>query len=124
MKRQVIYQVIILLIPSIAMAADDLIMDGYFRMIWALAIVVGIMFVIFAIVKKGFSPFAQSKDKKIKVIEIQAIMPKKSICLIEVNDKQYLLAISQDNIEKLDEFPIDRVEDFNTTLENISSKNK
>ncbi|MGL1931441.1 MAG: flagellar biosynthetic protein FliO [Desulfotalea sp.] len=111
---------IFLLTPSLALAADNDYLSGYFRMLWSLAIVVGVMFIIFAIVKKRFSPFSTSSKKKIKVLEIQAIMPKKSLCLVEVNNKTFLLAISQDNIQKIAEFPKDECNNFDTALANAS----
>lgn len=75
--------------------------EMYLRAVWGLAIVVGIMLVIFALVRKRFSLINNSNDSKIKVLEMRPLMPKKSLCLVEVEGKKILLGISADNINLL-----------------------
>lgn len=69
-----------------------------FRMLWGLFVVLGIILIIYGLMRKRFS-FAQSNAKsKIKVIEIRHIMPKKAICLVEVEGRKFLLGLGNENI--------------------------
>lgn len=83
-----------------AVAETDTI-TAYFRLMWGLLIVLAIMLVLFAIVKKRFSVINPRSTKAIRVLEIQPLMPKKSICLIEVRGKEYLIGIANESITLL-----------------------
>lgn len=74
---------------------------AYFRLLWGLLAVVGIMLVLYAVVKKRFSILHPRTNSAIKILEIRPLMPKKSLCLIEVRGKEYLLGISTDQISLL-----------------------
>ena len=74
---------------------------AYFRVMWGLLIVLAIMLVLFAFLKKRFSIINPRSTKAIRVLEIQPLMPKKSICLIEVRGKEYLLGIANESITLL-----------------------
>lgn len=95
---------ILMLIPAVtaqaAVTATDEI-TAYFRVMWGLFIVLAIMLVLFAFLKKRFSIINPRSSKAIRVLEIQPLMPKKSICLIEVRGKEYLIGIANESITLL-----------------------
>ncbi len=71
------------------------------RMLWGLGIVCAIIYVIFIIAKRHFSPLQQQKKGLINILEIKHIMPKKSILLIEVRGKEYLVGTGHDSISTI-----------------------
>jgi len=73
-------------------------MGGYFRMIWGLLVVLGIILILYGIFKKRLSLSHTSTSQSIKIIEIKPLMSKKALCLIEVKGEEYLLGISSDQI--------------------------
>jgi len=80
-------------------ATDDI--TAYFRVMWGLLVVLAIILVLFALLKKRFAIINPRSTKAIRVLEIQPLMPKKSICLIEVRGKEYLLGIANESITLL-----------------------
>ncbi len=86
------------------------------RMFWGLLLVLGILLLIYGFAKKRLSPIYTNEKSKIKVLEIRHLMPKKSLCLVEVSGKEYLLGLGNDNITLLassikpgDTLPSDKV---------------
>jgi len=88
-------------IPAQAAVADTSDITAYFRVMWGLLIVLAIILVLFALLKKRFSIINPRSTKAIRVLEIQPLMPKKSICLIEVRGREYLLGIANESITLL-----------------------
>jgi len=83
---------------------DPTLFSTSLRMIWGLLIVLGILFVIYGLMRKRLS-FAQSNSKsKIQIKEIRHLMPKKSLCLVEVNGQKFLLGLGTENITLLATF--------------------
>ncbi|MBL4902537.1 FliO/MopB family protein [Desulfotalea psychrophila] len=82
-------------------STDPTLFSTSLRMIWGLLIVLGILFAIYGIMRKRLS-FAQSNSKsKIQIKEIRHLMPKKSLCLVEVDGQNFLLGIGTDTITLL-----------------------
>jgi flagellar protein FliO/FliZ len=82
-------------------STDPTLFSSSLRMIWGLLIVSGILLVIYGFMRKRLA-FAQSNSKsKIKIKEIRHLMPKKSLCMVEVCGKSYLLGLSTENITLL-----------------------
>ncbi len=73
-------------------------MESYFRVIWGLLVVLGIILILYGIFKKRLSLFHTPASQSIKVLEIKPLMPKKALCLVEVKGEEYLLGISSDQI--------------------------
>jgi len=95
---------LLMLTPAIsaqAAVADTADITAYFRVMWGLLIVLAIILVLFALLKKRFSIINPRSTKAIRVLEIQPLMPKKSICLIEVRGREYLLGIANESITLL-----------------------
>ncbi len=90
-----------LIAPSPALSAtgpEDSILSSSLRVIWGLLIVVGILFIIYGLMKKKMQFFNIQGKGAIKVIEVRHLMPKKSLYLVEVRGQEYLLGASQDRI--------------------------
>ena len=70
-----------------------------FRLFWGLLIVFGVLLVVYALVKKNLSFLNAGSGKgTITIIETRHLMPRKSLCLVKVRDQEFLLALSNDQI--------------------------
>jgi flagellar protein FliO/FliZ len=90
--------------------------ENYMRMIWGLLIVLGVIFVLYGLLRKRFSLLSASPDKEIKVLEIKPLMGKKAICLVSVKGREYLLGLGGDTITHLATLPRDAEASFAETL--------
>jgi flagellar protein FliO/FliZ len=75
--------------------------ESYFRVIWGLLVVLGIILVLYGIVRKRFSLLSTSPSQNIKILEIKPMMGKKALCLVDVKGQEYLLGISGDQINHI-----------------------
>ena len=71
---------------------------SYFRVIWGLLVVLGIILILYGFLRKRFSLLATGTNQDIKIIEIKPLMGKKSLCLINVKGQEHLLGVSGDRI--------------------------
>ena len=71
---------------------------AYFRVIWGLLVVLGIILILYGFLRKRFSLLSTGAHQEIKILEIKPIMGKKALCLIKVRGQEHLLGISGDNI--------------------------
>ena len=92
------------------------ILASSFRVVWGLLIVLGVILLLYGLLRKRFSLFASMPDKEIKVIEIKPLMGKKAICLIEVRGTEYLLGISESQISNIATLPSQKGPSFRDTL--------
>ncbi len=100
-----------------ALSTDGILVEGYFRVIWGMLVVLGIMLLLYAFVRKRFSLYAGSSEQRIKVIEMKPLMQKKSLCLIEVDGEEYLLGISADRIDHIATISAKTDDSFAETLQ-------
>jgi flagellar protein FliO/FliZ len=100
--------------------ADEI--AAYFRVMWGLLVVLALILALYAIFRKRFSIIAPRSGKAIRVVEIQPLMPRKSICLVEVKGKEYLLGIGQDNITLLAALDGSPPASFQEALDNSRAK--
>lgn len=98
--------------------------DSYFKVVWGMLIVLGIMLLLYALLKNRLSVFHSKSSQSIKVLEIKPIMPKKSLCLVEVKGEEYLLGISADRISHIATLPKDKNKSFATTLNEVHTDNQ
>lgn len=93
----------LLVVPSAAFAGDTLGTDtaGYFRVIWGLLVVLGIILVLYGIVRKRFSLLSAPSGANIKILEVRPMMGKKALCLVDVKGQEYLLGISGETISHI-----------------------
>lgn len=71
---------------------------SYFRVIWGLLVVLGIILILYGFLKKRFSLLSTAGSQNIKIVEIKPLMGKKALCLINVRGQEHLLGISGDQI--------------------------
>lgn len=76
--------------------------DGYLRIIWGLLVVIGIIFIIYGLVRKRFSLFIHSPSHAINIVEMKPLMGKKALCLVKVHEKEYLIGLAENSITLLD----------------------
>lgn len=82
-------------------STDPTLLSSWLRMFWGLLVVLGILLIIYGLMRKKLS-FAQTHSKsKIQIKEIRHLMPKKSLCLVEVNGQELLLGLGSDTITLL-----------------------
>lgn len=99
---------------------DPSMMLASMRVLWGLLIVLGIIFAIYAIAKKKFNFLPGNNGKSlIKIIETRHLMPKKSLYLIDVKGKEYLIGVSDNNINLLSTIENTSHEEFQTVLEQV-----
>ncbi|KJR96312.1 MAG: hypothetical protein VR65_28555 [Desulfobulbaceae bacterium BRH_c16a] len=99
-------------------------LDSYLRMIWGLLIVLGIILLLYALLKKRFSLLANSPEQQIKILEMKPLMGRKALCLVEVRGQEYLIAISGDRISPIATIAKKSVSSFADTLKNTGADSK
>jgi flagellar protein FliO/FliZ len=105
-------------------STDPSLLSSGFRMLWGLFVVLGIILIIYGLMRKRLS-FVQSNSKaKIKIIEIRHLMPKKSLCLVEVGGQKFLLGLGNENITLLSAIKASKSSTFNTTLASAAEQHE
>ncbi len=104
--------------------SEGTLLEGSLRMIWGLLIVLGIILILYAFLKKRFSLLTSSPGQRIKVIEIRPVMPKKSLCIVEVDGKEFLLGISSDHIQHVATLSKQETGTFAQSLESAGIENR
>ncbi len=83
-------------------AATELdVMGSYFRVAWGLLVVLGVILILYGVLRKRLSLFHTPTSQSIKVLEMKPLMSKKTLCLVEVKGEEYLLGITSDRITPL-----------------------
>ena len=83
------------------LAAGESLTGAYLRLLAALVLVIGIMLILYALVKKRFSLLHNPGGSRIRLIETRPVAPRKSLCIAEVDGKEFLLGLSQEGISLL-----------------------
>lgn len=126
--KLLLLNLLFLAVPMTSLAANDgattTDMENYFRVIWGLLVVLGIILILYGLLRKRFSILGSSPDRKIHVIEIRPLMGKKALCLVNVKNRQYLLGLSGDTITHIDTMPLDATTPFEGALQNASANLK
>jgi flagellar protein FliO/FliZ len=69
------------------------------RLFWGLLIVLGVLLIVYALAKRKLSFLNASGSKgAITIIEMRHLMPRKSLCLVKVRGREYLLGLGNDQI--------------------------
>jgi flagellar protein FliO/FliZ len=97
-------------------------MENYFRVIWGLLVVLGIILALYALLRKRFSLLSNTSERAIKIVEIKPLMGRKALCLISVKGNEYLLGISGDRISHLATLPKETTPSFAETLQATERK--
>lgn len=96
--------------------------DSYLRVIWGLIVVLGIILLLYGILRKRFSLLSNSSRQEIRIIEMKPLMGRKFLCLVSVRGKEFLLGVSGDNISHLASFPGKTEESFSEVLRASTKK--
>jgi len=97
-------------------------LNSYFRMIWGLLVVLGLILILYGLFKRRFSLLHQTSSKKaIKILEIKPLMAKKALCLVEVRGEEHLLGISANDITHLAALSRKKNSTFQETLKNTAT---
>jgi len=76
------------------------------RIFWGLLIVLGVLLVVYALVKKKLSFLNPGGGKgAITIVEMRHLMPRKSLCLIKVRGQEYLIGLGHDRINLIATLP-------------------
>ena len=102
--------------PQALLGGNSDILASSFRVVWGLLIVLGIILILYGLLRKRFSLFASMPNKEIKVVEIKPLMGKKAICLVEVRGTEYLIGISESQISNIATLPPKKGPSFRDTL--------
>lgn len=85
--------------PGFACAAETFsLLDSSLKMIWGLLVVLGILLIIYGLVKKRVTLLQGGGKGHIKIIESRHLVPKKSLFLVEVRGREYLLGSGGDSL--------------------------
>jgi flagellar protein FliO/FliZ len=85
--------------PGLVSAAENFSpLNSSLKMIWGLLVVLGILLIIYGLVKKRITLLQGGGKGIIKVIESRHLMPKKSLFLVEVRGREYLLGSGGDSL--------------------------
>ncbi len=76
-------------------------MESYFRLIWGLLIVLGILLLLYGLLRKRFSLLGTAGGREIEILEIRPLMGRKALCLVAVRGGEYLIGLSGDRITHL-----------------------
>jgi flagellar protein FliO/FliZ len=76
-------------------------LESYFRVFWGLGIVLAIILILYALLRKRFSLFASHPQKHITIVEIKPLSGRKSLCLVRVKDQEFLIGLTGDSISHL-----------------------
>jgi|LGVF01.2.fsa_nt_gb flagellar protein FliO/FliZ len=112
---------LLLLLPATAHAAadapDPMIGSGL-RMMAGLLLVLGLMFLLYALSKRGLRWLPGSREGKIQIRETRPLGGKKALCLVEVQGRELLIGVSSERIELLCELESKQGQSFEQTLQN------
>lgn len=88
-------------------AYDSSVFMASLRVLWGLLVVLGIIFAVYTLARKklSFLPGNTTEPANIKIIETKHLMPKKSLHLIQVRDKEYLIGVTDQSITLLSSEP-------------------
>lgn len=85
--------------PRFVLSAESFSMlNSSLKMIWGLLVVLGILLIIYGLIKKRVTLLQGGGKGIIKVIESRHLMPKKSLFLIEVRGREYLVGSGGDSL--------------------------
>ena len=91
-------------------------------MFWGLLVVLGIMLLIYGLMRKKLSYIKNNDSSLIKIKEIRHLMPKKSLCLVEVKGEEFLLGLGTDTISLLSPVNSQKNECFDETLASMKEQ--
>lgn len=98
-----------------AQAADFDPVGSGIRMLFGLLVVLAIILGLYYLLRNKVSNFHQQGKGIIKIIEVRHVLPKKTLMLIEVRGKEFLVGAGSDTISNI--VPLQSGESFSSLLE-------
>lgn len=111
--------IVLLLLPVSTLAAENggdvgLLVPAL-KMLGALAVIIGLILLIYAASRKGFGVLPKQREGSIKILETKPLGGKKFLCLVSVRGEEMLLSMTGERIECLSKLP--PRSDFAATLD-------
>ncbi len=103
--------------PVMAASTEPSFAAAGLRMFWGLLLVLAVILIIYGLARKRLSLLHANNTSKIKILEIRHLMPKKSLCLVEIAGREYLLGLGSETITLLAETEDKTKQCFSNTLE-------
>ncbi len=88
-------------IPSLALASESGGISPLFRMLGSLGIVLGLLLLLYALMRKGVRFLPHAREGAIRILETRPLGGKKFLFLVEVRGKEYLLGVGGERIDFL-----------------------
>ncbi len=94
---------ILLLLPTVAHAADSGGggLGSGLRMLGAMLLVLGLIYLLYALSRKQLKWLPGSRSGVIRVREVRSLGGRKALCLVQVRDQELLLGLGTDRVELL-----------------------
>jgi len=75
--------------------------SSWLKMLAGLALVLGLLYLFYALSRKGLSFLPGARPGAIRIVEVKSLGPRKGLCLVEVRGRELLLGFGSDRIECL-----------------------
>jgi flagellar protein FliO/FliZ len=109
----------LLLVPQLSVAAEAAaepnLLYAALKMVAALAVIIGLLLLLYAASRKGFGVLPKARGGSIKVLETKPLGGKKFLCLVSVRGEEMLLGLSNERIECLSK--LTPAKDFSAALQ-------
>lgn len=119
MVKTFLYLLLFLPNPAYALvSAETELVPLSLKVMGGLAIVLGIVLLLYAVVKKSGRWLPAGQNREINLVEVRYLAPKKALYLIEVNGSRLLLSSTSERMETLAQWPLkgDRPATFDHVL--------
>ena len=103
MKKTILFFLVIFhALPAFAAEATEggFLVPGL-KLVGALAVVLAIVLLLYALSRKGLGFLPSAKGGAIQVVEMRSLGPKKGLCLVRVRGEEFLLGLGADRVELL-----------------------
>ena len=107
------------LLPGIvhAAVADATDLSASFRVMWGLLVVLAVILLLYGLLRKRFSLLQPRGAKAIRIVEMQPLMARKALCLVEVRGREYLIGVANETVTLLADLGQEQPESFKESLE-------
>lgn len=106
---KVLLTTVLLSAPGLLQAAETVDDPGLLvpavKMVAALAVIIGLLLLLYAASRKGFGFLPKQSEGAIRVLETKSLGGKKFLSLVSVRGEELLLGISNERIECLSKLP-------------------
>jgi len=112
--KKLLLVVAILLLPLPALAGVDEspgLFASWMKLLAGLAVVLGLLYLFYALSRKGLAFLPGAKTGAIKIVEMRSLGPKKGVCLVEVRGQELLLGFGPERVDFLASIGPARVEE-------------